>query len=342
VREVIEVPVVRARVVHYRVMAHWCGVCGKRVVAPLPLCGEVAGRRRAGLGLMSLVCYLKVVCRLTVRRIAELLQSLYGLHLSLGEIADLLHGSARRGSSEYEQLREEIRGSPYVHADETGWREDGVNGYLWSFSAPGVRYFVHDRSRSHEVPKRVLGEAYPGVLATDFYGAYNYHLGPHQRCWVHLLRDLKALREKHPADAGVAAWCAAVEEIYGEAKAFASPKARERSRKRQRLQQRAVEIAMPYAKTTQPQAVLAERLLRFEPELFTFVEHPEVPSDNNAAERAIRPMVIARKVSGGTRSEQGSRTYTILASLFATWQERGLDPLLACRRLLANEPPQSS
>jgi hypothetical protein len=76
------------------------------------------------------------------------------------------------------------------------------------------------------------------------------------------------------------------------------------------------------------------RLLRFEPELFTFVEHPHVPPVNNAAERAIRPAVITRKVCGGTRSKRGSDVRAILMSLFGTWMARGADPLDACAQML--------
>ena len=72
--------------------------------------------------------------------------------------------------------------------------------------------------------------------------------------------------------------------------------------------------------------------------LFVFVQHPDVPSDNNAAERAIRPFVVLRKVSGGTRSKLGSDTQAILLSLFGTWALRGLDTLTACRKMLTQRP----
>ena len=71
-------------------------------------------------------------------------------------------------------------------------------------------------------------------------------------------------------------------------------------------------------------------------ELFVFVAQPEVPPDNNAAERSLRPLVISRKISGGTRSERGTDTKMTLASLFGTWRAQGLNPLLACRELLVS------
>jgi transposase len=71
---------------------------------------------------------------------------------------------------------------------------------------------------------------------------------------------------------------------------------------------------------------LCERVEHFLPELFVFVAYPGVPSDNNLAERSVRPLVIARKISGGTRSPKGSSTRMGLASLFGTWMAQGLNP----------------
>ena len=83
-----------------------------------------------------------------------------------------------------------------------------------------------------------------------------------------------------------------------------------------------------------PQAALCRRVAKYLPAPFTFVGDPRVPSTNNAAERSVRPVVIQRKISGGTRSARGTDTFCTLATLFGTWRARGLDPLLACRQLL--------
>lgn len=100
-------------------------------------------------------------------------------------------------------------------------------------------------------------------------------------------------------------------------------------------------LASPYAKANLPQSVLCKRLLQFEGEMFTFVEHPQVPSENNFAERTIRPRVIARKISGGTRSEAGSLTMAILSSLFATWKLRGEEAFAACLNMLKDSLKES-
>ena len=84
------------------------------------------------------------------------------------------------------------------------------------------------------------------------------------------------------------------------------------------------------------QGKLCRRIERFIKELLVFVAEPGVPSDNNASERSLRPLVISRKISGGTRSEQSTHTKMTLASLFGTWRAQRLNPLTACRQMLSS------
>ncbi len=240
-----------------------------------------------------------------------------------------------RGKPEVEKLLQAVRGSPAVNADETGWREDGKNGYIWSFSTRNVRYFVRNKSRSGEVAKGVLGEDYGGVVVSDFYCGYNVLLGRHQRCWVHYLRDLRDLVEANTGDRAVAIWVGKVKAVYRRAKRYSNEESKARHEQRIAFEEELYRLARPYLRRDVPQRILAQRIERFLPELFVFVEHPEVPSENNAAERAIRPAVTARKISGGTRSAKGSETRMGPMSLFGTWLLRGEDAMESCRRMLS-------
>ena len=333
-RQVIEIPSVPVDIIDHVLLARRCGVCSKRHVPKPDLSCAVVGKRRVGVRLMSFIGWLREVGRMPVRRIQALLSALYGLHLSSGEICEVLHTLAEKGKSLYDTLQKSVQAHPFVHADETGWREDGVNGYLWSFSTPTVRFFTYDKSRSHEVPERILGADFKGILCSDFYSGYYYYLGLHQRCWVHFARDLKALKEEHKDNPEVSGWVDSVLDLYHRAKQYKTDDRRQRIRAREQFQTELSELAEPHARSDCPQRVLAGRAERFLPELFTFVEHPDVPSDNNAAERAIRPSVIARKISGGTRSDAGSITRATLMTLFATWQVQGRNSLLACQDML--------
>ncbi len=347
-RQVIEVVLPRVRVVEHVVMARRCGICGKRWV---PKLGSrelgVQGKRRFGVSVQSLVATLHIACRVPSTRTAgkpmkvirRLLGELWGLQVSAGEVVELLAGVVRAGRGELRRLHDEVRGSPAVCADETGWREDGQNGYLWTFTTPRVRYFVYDQSRSGLVAKEVLGEGFAGVTVSDFYAGYNRLEGKHQRCWVHLIRDLKELAELNGDRPDTLAWVEAVLSLYREAKVFAHPQARKRQQAQRRFQRTAAGLARPYLRDEgAPQRVLAQRIMRHLGELFLFVGDPRVPSGNNLAERSLRPAVVARKISGGTRSAKGSATKMALMSLLGTWQVQDKPLLASCQELLLSAP----
>ena len=223
-----------------------------------------------------------------------------------------------------------------VQADETGWRQDGVNGYVWTFSTPTERYFLR-RGRHKAVVDEVLDESFSGVLVSDFYAAYNHYPGPKQRCWAHLLRDIHDLTALYPEDAKLARWAGAIHKLYAGAKAFVHLEAKQRRLARLRLEEKILARCRPFLDDPLVvQGKLCRRIERFIKELFVFVAEPAVPPDNNAAERSLRHLATSRKISGGTRSEQGTNSKMALASLFGTWRARGLNPLLACRQLLTS------
>ena len=286
---------------------------------------------------------LREECRLPYGVIQRYLKWRYRLCLSVGELVALVRGVARLGQEEYNQLQQEIRASPVVYGDETGWREAGRNGNLWSFSNPEVRYFLRRGSRGSKVVAEVLGDEFDGVLVSDFYGAYNVHQGLHQRCWTHLLRDIHQLKEKYPQHQGLAQWAQPVREVYDHAQAGPGPdpelpetvQRAQRVKLQQQCQQRLWSICKPYLGSDAPMSVLCQRVERFLPELFTFVAEPRAKADNHAAERSLRPAVASRKISGGTRSPEGSNTKSVLASLFGTWRLRGRNPYQALNSILA-------
>jgi transposase len=345
-KEVLEVPPAPVRVIEHVYLARRCPnrACRARVTPPPVRAAELGvagGRQRLGVGLVSLLAALRAELRLPVGLIQWYLGAVHGLELSAGAIVGALHGVATAGAPSVAQIRAAIRASPVVCADETGLREDGTNGYLWGFSTPRERYFVRG-GRSKAVVDEVLGPAFAGVLVTDFYAAYDHYAGPHQRCWAHLLRDIDALVDKPPADPALAAWATQVHGIYERARRVASPDAAARVRAQRRCEADLLALCQPYvegAAPAVPHAVLCRRIAKYLPELFTFVGDPAVPSTNNAAERSVRPVVIQRKISGGTRSPAGTTTFTALATLFGTWRARGLDPLIACQRLLLDQAP---
>ena len=303
-REVIELPVAPVQVTEHVYIARTCPACRRRCTPPAGLDGVVLGQQRLGVNLLSLVATLREEARMPFRTIQRYLDTVHQLRVSEGAIVGAIRQTAQKAQPMVAGILDRVRASPVVHADETGWRQSGANGYVWTFSTPTERYFLR-RGRGKTVVDEALSDAFSGVLVSNFYAAYHHYDGPQQRCWAHLLRDIHDLRTLYPDATPLARWADAVHGIYDRAKAC-----------------------------THPQAKLCRRIERHIKELFVFVAEPDVPADKNAAERSRRHLVISRKISGGTRSEQGTQSKMTLASLFGTWRAQGLNPLAACRQLL--------
>lgn len=360
-RQVIELPPPQAvEITEHQVFKSWCARCGKWHYSPLDLSGQVVGQGRSqsrmGVRIASLIAYLRTTLRLPVRQIKEYLYTMHRLAVSTGEIVELLHRLKEEGAVKeaISALYGKIRTSRIVHGDETGWREAGHNGYIWCFCTPqGERLYEYDHSRGGAVAKRILGGEFKGTLVTDFYAAYNDLPCEHQRCWVHLLRDLHTLKEEHSKDSEVLDWAKAVRGLYERAQqrlhsapepqhGLGPPSEQERAALYEELIEQATKLGLRYADAKEhrehPCHTLCKRLLRHQDELFQFVLVPGLSADNNLAERSIRPLVVVRKVSGGSKSPKGSATRMMLASLFATWRAKGLNPFSECLALLGQAP----
>ena len=339
-REVIELPQVPVSVTEHAYIARTCPCCRRRWAPPAQPDGVALGKQRLGVNLVSLIAALREEARLPFRTIQWYLDTVHGLHLSVGAIVDATQRVAQKAQRMMADIVERIRSSPVVCADETGWREDGRNGYVWTFSTPDLRYFLR-RGRGKAVVDEVLSPDFAGVLVSDFYAAYHHYDGPKQRCWAHLLRDIHDQRVLYPQDGSLARWAAAIHQIYDQAKALTYP-AEQPAEQQRRAAQLALERRLsarcgPYLDNPSArQARLCRRVENHIKELFVFAAEPAVPPDNNAAERSLRHLVVSRKISGGTRSARGTETKMTLASIFGTWRAQGLNTLAACRQLLAS------
>jgi transposase len=341
VREVIDIPTpTPLEVTHHYVYKGWCASCQKWREAPVDVHEQVMGQGHLGVRLTSLIATLHVVMRLPIRQIQMYVRTLHGVTISTGEIVELHHRLKNQLHPLLDGLKAEIRASPAVQMDETGWREDGLNGYIWAASTPTIRYYEYHHTRSGTVVKELLGEHFGGVLGSDFYAGYTIHQGLHQRCWVHYLRDVHDLKEKYPHDEYLFIWARSVKAIYDVAVAWvakhaesnASPRQQHLARVAQQhvCEQRLWQVCAPYVNTPTPMQTLCKRVENFLPEVCVFVAVPGVPAQNNLAERSVRPLVVARKISGGSRSPQGSETRMGLASLIGTWIAHSLNPFHQC------------
>jgi hypothetical protein len=265
------------------------------------------------------------------------------LGIGYGALIGALHALAKRLQPALPTLLREYRAAFVKHADETGWRTDGRGGYAWLFCTPRLSLFRFRSSRSAKVAHEVLGsKRLPGTLVVDRYNAYNQAPCQIQYCYAHLSRDIEDLQKDDPDDPQVSRF---VETALPQLAAAMSLRQLKLS-KRQFLQQ-ASTLRHAIAQTMNTSAshpgiqhiqdVFREKSQR----MYRWALDPRIPAENNRAERELRPLVIARKISFGSQSEAGAMTREVLMSVLLTLKKRTQNPvavLSAALDVLAQKP----
>lgn len=253
------------------------------------------------------------------------------LGIGYSSLVAALHGLARRLRSVIPVLVKEYRAAFTKHADETGWRNDGRGGYAWLFCTVLLSLFRFRSSRSAKVVKEVLGSRHlPGTLVVDRYNAYNQSPCHLQYCYAHLARDVEDLQKEFPDNTEIARFVTA---LVPQLSAAMGLRQQPLSRRQFKLQAALIKSAIQQitnAPATHPGIQHIQNLFREKSQrMYRWALDPRIPADNNRAERELRPLVIARKVSFGSQSEAGAQTREVLMSVLLTLKKRHPDPVHA-------------
>jgi transposase len=286
----------------------------------------------------SVAIYLRYRIGISYRKTAELFREVFGLTFVPASAVGFDRKAAARGEPIYEDLREKIRASDVVHADETSWRSDGVGHHVWFAGNENLAFFHIDRHRSAEVAKGIFGEDFDGTLVRDRYAAYNGIGVDWQVCLAHLITKAKEISKEHALlpqtekDAAVGPFCDRVLD-FGSRLCDTGQKLKSGDlpwKAAAKIEKRSVTELNNICKPTlrfKPAETLRTYLAGAEQKfLFTFLRHPGVPPTNNHAEQSLRFLVIFRKICFGTRSESGLKTHSILPSLVQTARRQGIHP----------------
>lgn len=290
-----------------------CPSCRRRVESRAPEQPPAANLPHGQLGINALAtaAILRVRHRLPFRQVGQLLMDLPGLRVSAGGIVKQIKRLAKWLEGQYQDLIRRMRASPHVHVDETGWRIDGRNFWLWVFTDPVFTLYHVDESRGGKVPLKLLGKAFGGTTVCDFYSAYNGLNGPKQRCLTHLLREVKELGQNDatfancPLSRKLSRWC---KEALRLKKRWDELDDAGYQMKASRLEERLDQISAEPQTHADAQR-LCKRLVRHRSELTRFLREEKLDGTNNAAERALRPAVVMRKITGGSRSQSGAAAW---------------------------------
>jgi hypothetical protein len=258
------------------------------------------------------------------------------LGVGYGTLVGALHQLAQKWEPVIDRLVADYRRAPVKHADETGWRTDGRNGYAWLFCTETISLFCFRQSRSAQVVEQVLGtHRLRGVLVVDRYSAYNRSACALQYCYAHLLRDVEDLEKEFPGQTEIQRFVAALAPLLARAMHLRGLQLSAAQFRAQAARTRAEIQAVTGAAAQHPAIQKIQNLFREKAgRLYHWAKDRAVPADNNRAERELRPLVIARKISFGSQSEAGAHTREVLMSVLHTLRKRTDDVTGAFRHAL--------
>jgi transposase len=286
--------------------------------------------RAFGPRLEATLTYFKQEQHLSFERLERTLHDVFGVDLSQGGATHVLRRAGEAAQPPAEAIRAQVAESAVIASDETSARVDGTNWWEWTFRSVIGIYHTIVPSRGTDVIEAFLqGRADPvEVWVSDCLPAQlKARAALFQICLAHQLRDLQGVIDRRPH----LRWAREMQALFREAIHLAHRRAQltargfqrrvtELERRLDRLLTRAVS---PTPIKGDKAANLLARYRTHRAHLFVFLHRPDVPWDNNASERALRPSVIHRKVTGGFRSAWGARAYAALATVIDTAKLQG-------------------
>ena len=282
-------------------------ISGRIVTAPVP--EDLRGQGLIGPRLRATTAWLKGQGHLAYRPMRAFYRDVLGLHLSTGQLAKIVRQCGQALAEPYAALRAKLPSEPVTNVDETSHPQHGqsgnVRGWLWCVVGEGLTVFKIAASRGSQVLDALLGPDYRGIVGSDFFSAYRKFIREGQAraayCWAHLIRDIRYLTTL--SDKVMVHWAtkllADAKKLF---KAYHSRSERVQHNARDAILQR---VRRPPPRT-QAQT-LAARIRTHAQAYFRFLDDERIEPTNNKAERALRHAVIDRRITQGTRGENGSR-----------------------------------
>ena len=313
-------------VIKHAIAKGYCTPCNRwSAGAPLPVASVLLGQN-----VQRYVVYCSVICRQSYAQIQDLLQHTYDFDISEGEIAKIMAREGIRLAPEYERLKARIRAAPSIHLDETGWNlllGDGYRRYAWTMvgGRSHEAVFTLGKTRGKGNATDLIGDS-RAVVVSDDYGAYRTLHNPHQLCLAHILRKLRDLaqsgeiRDAHHVHAVTTYQQFAV--LYADIEtARTSPRPQSAY---DALLSRLNMFAHVHSRDPLKMTRIKNQLALRSKSYLTCLLHPGVASDNNAAERSLRHLVLKRKISFGSLTEKTADTLAVLLSVLLSYKTRGM------------------
>ncbi len=328
-RQVAELPPLAVILTEHRSHRLRCSCCKRRTAARFP--AEVACSA-FGPRLHAAIVTLTARNRVSRRDMSELAFELFGIRLAVGTVEAICARAANALAEPHQALVSSVLQAPAVNVDETGWVTAGKGRTLWTATTPNAAIFRIAQDRHRDRLQELLGDQFTGICCSDRWWAYN-HIDPESRqaCWSHLQRDFRFHAEGLPTQKAFGEQgLALTSRLFHAWHGFHEHQDRGRLASEIAPIQTELRALVQEAGRKTPRNKyhrgFANNLLKIWPALWTFVTHEGVEPTNNAAERSLRGPVIHRKLSHGTRTDNGERfiEHALSASVTCRLQDRSL------------------
>jgi transposase len=321
--QVFDIPPVVPEVREYRLFNGVCAGCGRSHRAALPA-GVPAGQ--IGPRALALIGVLGTRYHLTQFKIRDLLAQMVGLDFSIGAISQA-HGKV--AAALRAPVAEAMASAPaakVLHMDETRYPREGGANWVWAAVPPKLALYSVLPSRARYVINDLIGAEPRCVLVSDRYAGYA-HLAPEQRqvCWAHLLRDFQRIAQRSGKPGRLGRRLLGLGYIMFRWRDRGKTSQAEFEPLQRRLRQ-ALQAGVEQA-VCRRTANTCANLIKLWPALWGFIRHPGVEPTNNAAEQALRTVVLKRKISGPTRSRRGDEFIARGYSVVETCRRQARDAL---------------
>lgn len=315
------------RVVSYQHQAARCDACGKQVLQAGE--GEILGSR-IGPELRSIAAWLRNVIGITYRKIPQVIQELYGVTFTPAALLGFEKMLAEKSLPIVEDIRKKLASSDgAVHADETYWTTDGERSYFWVHGDTKFIHFQYDTTRAGQVSRDILGNDFTGTLVTDCYSGYFASVaGAKQKCLAHVSRKARDWQKLVAAESADFTFFADIKHFVNRACRFHRHRAAgELSKKKITAEKQWLRdelLRLQWCDVSHEKALTLQALLiRHEGEWLVFLDDARVPPTNNLAERALRPLVVLRKLTFGSRTDAGATRMAQLMTVAETSRRHG-------------------
>lgn len=311
------------KVTEFLVHHYDCNSCGKHVVASDSRCPKEG---RFGSRTLAHITLLKYSGRLPHRKVSETLEREFGLVITPATVLDVTRRVSDSLEGEYQKVLNNIRASEVVYIDETGFKVNGIQFWLWTFTTEKETLVVIRQSRSKKVLIEVLGKTYNGVIVSDGWRSYSNYADKQQRCWAHILREVSYIAENYVE---VKPLSDTLHKLYN--RLIKELETQPPPEKRKQIYDRAIRTIQDWTHreyTTGKVTQLVGKIKAAAKSMLTFVLHPGVEPTNNKAERALREHVVQRKIIGTLRNSKGIKIHETIMTMLATWKRQNLNPYL--------------